>query len=238
MLWKLTGTAEQAIDGLRGEGIEPTPQEVLYIQQLSLDVEAPKSGISLCKGAPVEVGGATLWPLTIAASMWYGEISEAAWVGSSMKMEVFCMAFAMAHGHDPALPKLKGWRAKVAVRLWASRLRCTLNELAQAIADVNGDEIRVLSDKQKREANEPSRVSETTLAQDACVLCGGTPEFWERECSMAYVAELVTRGMRLKSALGGAQVEDSSEALAILAQYVREVREAHMAEAVKRKDGE
>ncbi len=81
MLWKLTGTAEQAIDGLRGEGIEPTPQEVLYIQQLSLDVEAPKSGISLCKGAPVEVGGATLWPLTIAASMWSGAISAAAWVG-------------------------------------------------------------------------------------------------------------------------------------------------------------
>lgn len=237
MLWKLTGTAEQAIDGLRGEGIEPTPQEVLYIQQLSLDVEAPKSGISLCKGAPVEIGGATLWPLTIAASAWYGEMAEASWVADSTKMEVYCMAFAMAHGHDPALPELKGLRARVAVRIWASRLRCTFRELTQAIVDVNGDEMRVQSDKQKRDADKPSRVTESALAQDACALCGGTPDFWERECSMTYVAELVTRGMRLKSALGGKQVEDSAEALAVLAQYVSEVREAHNAEAREKKDG-
>ena len=238
MLWKLTGTAEQAIDGLRGEGIEPSPQEVLYIQQLSLDVEAPKSGVSLCKGAPVEVGGVWLWPLTIAASTWYGDISQASWATASVKMEVYCMAYAMAHGHDPALVETMGFRARVAVRLWASRLRCTLAELAQAIADVNGDEIHVLSDKQKRDANDPSRVAESALAQDACALCGGTPDFWERECSMAYVAELVTRGMRLKNALGGAQVDESAEALAILAQYVREVRESHKAEAAEKKGGE
>ena len=68
--WTVCDIAEDFYSALKKEGVELTPQQVLDIQALSLDAMGDFEDGTRIHGAPVVVGGAAFWPITIAASMW------------------------------------------------------------------------------------------------------------------------------------------------------------------------
>ena len=65
--WTVCDLAADEFQKLEADGICLTPQEVLDIQALSLDAMGDFDDGFRLRGSPVLVGGATLWPLTIAA---------------------------------------------------------------------------------------------------------------------------------------------------------------------------
>ena len=144
-MWKLTEIAADEIAALEESGVAVSPQAVLHIQQLSLDVISPIEGVSLSVGAPVRVGNVVLWPPTIAAHCFFSEaeampeLRGGGWFlkGAKTRLRIFALAYSLAFAHDPEIvgkpPDFK------LIRKWARGLCCRFEELTDAVLLVLGD---------------------------------------------------------------------------------------------------
>lgn len=177
---RLTPLAQAEIDKLRADGITPTPHEVLHINYLAGRVETPAARLSLARGRPVTVGGATLWPLTLAAADWFDVVGQRL---AGRRMQVYALAYAMAHG-DSKLPS--GFVvAALKVYGWARRLRCRMAELVEAVSQVQQQD-SVLDTGETGPKTSPGDISMMLTA-----MTGIRPEVWEYQCSIAYVLALL-----------------------------------------------
>lgn len=177
---RLSNYAEATINDLQADGITLTPVEIVTINALCWEVESPESRRMLSRGIPVEVGGATLWPMTLLAGDWNNR------VGLSMRpkwMTTLALGYAMAHGYSdgPELDR-EGIKAAVAVGVWYVRLRCRTSTFILAIADIL---------EQEAEHEQPPSPDEDTLevgefSASLAVATGISAEFWERRCSQGY----------------------------------------------------
>lgn len=222
MKFTLTDLAADEIERLEADGIRPTPQEVLTIQQLSLEAtEDDDETGSLARGIPCEAGGEWLYPLTLAGNAFYSENERFAADGRDR----LCMlAYAMRWGRDPERIYGRGREALKAVREWAGSLRCTLDELVECMDRVVGDAPPAIEDP----SEEPGEVRRQKLSLMASALVGGSPEEWETRCSFDSVCRVIETAVAHKLAANGVAATDKRlRGLKRLGLFSMEIRRKH-----------
>lgn len=140
----LAQIAQRELDALRGEGIEPTDAEIVWLNDLGRVVENVALLVDGARGCPVRVGDVVLWPLTIQAVEWFdGQVLRHF---TDDLFHVYALGFGMQFGRSEWLPDyaraesfahLLGYEAnRAAVNEWAKRLPITVRELQAGIAAV------------------------------------------------------------------------------------------------------
>ena len=141
--------AQAEISQIQNEGIQPTLEEIVWLNQLGQKVESPGSETDpVLAGSPVKCGNVYLWPFTIQGGEWYDK--HATRLFKREKMQRRALGFALAHGRDATLPpaytspslRARGAffstlvdyeSAKYAVNAWAAQAGCNARELEAAI---------------------------------------------------------------------------------------------------------
>ena len=183
--WKLCDLASAELEALAGEGIACTPGEILRIQWLAQQVETPAARMALARGNPVHVGGAVLWPLTMAADQWWRAASPYA---TTNREQIAVAAYAMAHcraidGLETVAPD----RAVSVAGRWLKGLQCRPEEVVEAVALVQEqDDIEPDITDPKRQHSETSASGLVALL---CALVGGPPDVWERQVAIGYIRQ-------------------------------------------------
>ena len=223
MKFTLTDLAADEIERLEADGIHPTPQEVLTIQQLSLEATTDDDDTgSLARGTPYEVAGEWLYPLTLAGNAFYTENETLA---ANDRERLYLLGYAMRWGRDRQRIYERGREALRAAHKWANGLRCTLDELIECMDKVVGDAPPKVEDGQGEEEGDARRMK---LSLMATALVGGNPEDWEVQCSFDSVCKIIETAVAHKLASNGSAVSDSRIlGLKRLGLYSQEVRRNH-----------
>jgi len=201
-LAKLNDLAQAEIDKLRADGINDlTPAEIVELNALGWAVESPESRRLLARGAPVEIAGVYLWPMSLYAQEWFERVG--CHLGGNT-LQAQALAYAMAHGRDTGDPlAMDGRAAEKTVSRWAKSLKCTFGELNVAISQIL---------QQDEEAEQPpSKTGGMAMGDFSAFLaasCGGDPEFWERRCAAGYTYAVLDCMARQNSAEGKPTASD------------------------------
>lgn len=229
--WTVCDIAEDFYSALKKEGVELTPQQVLDIQALSLDAMGDFEDGTRIHGAPVVVGGAAFWPITIAASMWREEV-EALLSEKDYTTRLYVMAYAMANGHDKDALSVSGRAALKAVRKWARSLTCSMADLLDAVNAVMDDKPRVALPRNLEDKDEDDGLSTPEyLARTAMAIYGTDPDIWLYQLSMPAVLDIILRHHALSSTRKGRLSKRKTEAMRKLAYYVDCIRKKRDHEA-------
>lgn len=222
--WRLCDLASAEIEALAGEGIACTPEDVLRIQWLAQQVESPASRMALSRGSPVHVGGAVLWPLTIAADEWWRSVIPHI---DTQTGEVAALAYAMAHCRmQDALDAIPPTRAADISWSWVQRLQCTAGELDEAVRQVRDQDDCGPDVRDPKHAGGDS--SRSNLVAFLVATAGGTPELWERQVAIGYVRQQI-EAIRAQEAAefgGDREVARRISATRTLGLAVEEIRQS------------
>lgn len=225
--WRLCDLARAEIDALSGEGVVCTPDEILRIQWLAQQVETPAARQSLSRGTPVHVGGAVLWPLTMAAESWMHDALEQ----TVDKRERFCViAFAMAHARtQAALDGVPAYDAGKHATRWAKRLKCSEDELACAVNIVmeQDDSGPPVEDPKRRDDGSASGDIVAHLVATA----GGTPEMWEQQVAIGFIRQQMAACVAQQAAESGVDAAVTNRIISTrnLGLAVEEIRQSRRA---------
>jgi hypothetical protein len=233
------------IQELRAAGIEPTLDEVVWINDLAREVDNPYGGENRRHaGKPSKAGNVWLWPFTIQARIWYQQAVE--WFDGSLELQGDALAFALAHGREAgAFVHLAGYKsAKKAVCDWKSRLACTDDELSAAILDVMpmDDELAEIEARFNAEYNAKHNITEDEKpgkdfdwdeSVDLLIATTGLPrDVWMREESEARALSVINVIIKQQLAMaGGKQRLDAGDpyivAVKRLGLAIREIKRRH-----------
>jgi hypothetical protein len=180
---RLCDLARAELNALHGEGIYPDADEIVEINALAWHVVNPHTRLLLSRGRPVRVGGVSLWPLTFRAVDWLqgndvdlGHISPA-------------VGYAMCYGRsDGGELDVYGPAADAAVVKWTKSLRCTADELNEAIAQVDRQDAPLPTPPDAD--GKPMSIGDFSAYLTAT--CGADPDFWERRCSVGYALSVMS----------------------------------------------
>lgn len=131
----LNPKALSAVEELRGQGIEPTPDELIALHEAGRSVdEAARGADLLLLDQPIRVGNALFHPLTVGASVWWSECGSV-WFDASHPLMTMVLAFALAHARTPGtFAELSSAdRTIKAVRQWMRGLTATRAEIDAGI---------------------------------------------------------------------------------------------------------
>jgi hypothetical protein len=193
-LAKLSELAQAEIDSLQADGINLTPAEIIELNALGWAVESPETRRLLARGAPVEIGGVYLWPMSLYAQEWFSRVGCQL---SDNTRRAYALAYAMAHQYDEGEPlAIDGRTAEKVVARWAKTLRCTFDELNIAISQIL---------QQDEEAEQPPDETGGMSIGDfsaflASAFPAGSPDFWERRCAAGYTYAVLDAMVRQNSA--------------------------------------
>jgi hypothetical protein len=173
---KLSNQAEAELDELRRIGVKVTDADVVLVNALCWEIESPQNRQTLSRGKPVQVGGAWLWPRTIAACAWFED------AGSSISDGTAALAYCMAHGREDIETA-----QEADVLKWFRALKCTKDELVTACAFV-------LSQEESDELPRDKDADDSTLGQLVLIMHsvhGGDVAMLERYVSLPYVLDML-----------------------------------------------
>ena len=170
--------AESHLADLRRRGIEPTLAEQIWVVDLCRRVVCPfDSERADLIGAPVRVGGATLWRLTIGAGVWLQDCAFRWWAGDDTRLGM-AVAWALAHSRDrDAITAAAAGGAAAAaktIKAWAMELTCTREELDAAIDEL----MPSAASAPAAPAGEGAQTDWQAVALDLAVLTGIPVESW------------------------------------------------------------
>jgi len=220
--WKVCDLAEDEFKSLEAEGITLKPQEILDIQALALEAQGNFDDGLRLRGAPVLVGGVALWPMTIAGCLWRDAV-EAMLDPKDYHTRLYVLAYAMANGRDPAALDCFGRQALRVVHRWARRLACGLNDLIDAVGEVQG--YRPPAPESRKADDDDGTPGE--LAETAISIFGTNPDIWKYQLGIGQVAEIISRHFARERG-GDPVAKRKTEALRRLAMYVDDVRKRHV----------
>jgi len=126
--------AADEVATLRSEGIEPTFDEIIWLNELGLAVEEPDGEVcAALRGSPVRCGNVILHPFTVASLEWYFRVAANHYdteAGTSL-----ALAFALAHGDSPGVLRDLLTRRDIfnAVNEWKLTCSATLAELTAGV---------------------------------------------------------------------------------------------------------
>lgn len=172
---KISKYAKSLIERLRSEGFALTDDDLFLLVSLCNELSSGERRMELARGRPVAVGGAVLWPLTLAAMDWYER------VGTHAPMPDVAAGYAMAHGRERDIAT-STWED---VKRWFHRLLATEGELRAAVLEVLAQGSEPDAPTAKGTLS-PGELSAIMVAQH-----GGTPEQWEHYVSCDYIIDLI-----------------------------------------------
>lgn len=187
--------AESAIAKLRSEGIEPTPEEICWLNHAAGKCIRPTAADELCFiDLPFPCGNTLLWPLSIGARIWLEGVGKP-WLKGMGDLEKLGVAFAMAHSRNPEfLQKLTScWQTRFAVAKWAAGRNATLAEIFEAVARAaSPEDLDLVNIEFKGERRNIASDYGDVLAL-LCHYVDPDPEFWMWRASEAYAAAMVRK---------------------------------------------
>lgn len=222
----LSRIAANGLRELRDEhGIEATPDEIVRLHELGKQVENPSAGERLdLIGNPVRCGNAWLWPLSVAASIWYSDRARL-WFSGDIRMQELALAFAMAHGRGdplPERPRRMGLTERLLRRLldlrdaplhladlrtredavaavsdWASRLGATQAELEAAIEEALGG----VADETPGPDKPP--LDWASVVRELALLTNTDPDRWTHRASVEELVRCYSRAVAIDAARRG-----------------------------------
>lgn len=232
---KLNDLAAREIALLEAEGVRPTAAEVVKLNALGWAIETPCARRELSRGVPAMLcEGVYLWPLTIQASDWFDRVGERIRPSKlfalrhpvlSKDLPMLALAYAMAHAYaDGSAIEIDGEEAARAVMEWASKLKCTADTFRDGIQSVIAQQ-----DAPNIPAEEGSPpFSSGEFSAYLAARAGGTPEFWERGCSVGYAVAVFTEILKQAKADGAPLSNDpkllATRAFGIEAARIRDSR--------------
>jgi hypothetical protein len=187
--------AESEITAIRAEGIEPTVDEIVWLNDLGRTVENPSGRTDYAlAGYPVRCGDVTLWPFSIASGTWFDDVACALFKTDAMQF--WCLAYALANARNPDVE----WEAlneydtvRSVVNGWALRCRCTAAELRGAVNRIIPQLSAPHPIKAARVSDEPRP---SGLVADLVAGTGLPAEYWRgkpwsfaEECMCAVLAQ-------------------------------------------------
>jgi len=227
----MSSLAKAEIQGLKQAGIEPTLDEIVWLNDLARRVEYPDPPAPLAMGQPVPIGGDWLWPFTIQADRWWRRTLD--WFDGREELEAYALAYALAHGRIAnAFDYL--YTAESAARAigeWADGLTCSRDELMGAIEKIL-NKPSVILDGECDDDDDSCPGPEDNDEQLVAWLVAGTGlpvEYWVRECSRAYCMAQI-RAVQAQSAAFGSKPSLSDPSVAAqreLGRAVLAIKEAH-----------
>ena len=206
---RLNDLAAREIDALEAEGIRPTAAEVVKLNALGWAIETPCARRELSRGVPVMLcEGVYLWPLTIQADDWQDRVGENLAPSKadalrhprlSWNLPLFALAYAMANAYEKGNAlDIDGEEASASVLRWTSKIKCTADGVKKAIADVIAQQ-----DAPTLPLNEDgAKMSNGEFSAFMASKCSGTPEFWERRCSIGYACAVLSTIVKQAAADG------------------------------------
>ena len=227
----ISGYAQAEIDMLAIEGVtDLTPAEIVEIDSLAREFDNPAVARSLARGVPVECGGVWLWPMTIRAADWFDRVGCNLARQSDREAAV---GYAMTHGRTEGLELCVTLAdAPKAVRAWLAGLSCTMDEYRLAVADVLDQSADITREYQIENPNKtkPIPLAIGDLSAMLVAQLGGTPEQWERTCSMHYALALLQTSMKQNAAEGKTAIDDArlnaQGAMGVCIQRIKDKRRA------------
>jgi hypothetical protein len=201
-LAKLSELAQAEIDNLRADGIDLTPAEIVELNALGWAVESPETRRLLARGAPVEIAGIYLWPMSLYAQEWFSRVGCQL---SNNTRRAYALAYAMAHQYGEGEPlAIDGRTAEKSVARWSKTLRCTFDELNIAISQI------LQQDEESEQP--PSETGGMCIGDFSAFLASacpaGSPDFWERRCAAGYAYAVLDTICRQNSAEGRKTISD------------------------------
>jgi hypothetical protein len=176
----LNPLARAALVEIQAAGVEITPDIVLWAHAAAERIrKVPPRAVADLVDWPCMAGGAALYPLTFGAVAWLGRLPD------RMRNDVRCIAYAMAHGKDPAaLERLNTLAASLAVTRWVATLTCSRDALAAAVDLLLGNEDYVeVKDAIKRK-RDPESVEWGAVVRALCTKYPGTTgAYWTWQVS-------------------------------------------------------
>jgi hypothetical protein len=197
---RLNDLAAREIAALEAEGIRLTAAEVVKLNALGWAIETPTLRRELSRGVPQMLcPGVHLWPLTIQAADWHERVGERLEPSRkalirhprlSTYLPTLALAYAMAHAYSEGNELLsEANEAAEKVLEWAAGLKCTAEAFGDCIAEVIAQQD--MPDLPKSD-DAGRRMTAGEFSVYLAAKCGGTPEFWERRCSIGYAATLIS----------------------------------------------
>lgn len=205
--------ARKAIEKMAAQGLHPTPEHVIWLQNAAADIKnlAEKRIASLIDW-PVYCGGVKLYPLTFGAMQWLNSIDQ------ELSANTNVQAFACANSRElDVLNTLHGHREIMrAVRDWRRNVLASPDALSAALNVVIGmeDTVEIECSVARKNDSESKRVHLPQFGGFILALCrrypGTTPEWWCWGVSFDYAL----------AALDQAQ-EDTGEEGAVTSREIR-----------------
>ncbi len=192
----LNPLAEANIKDLQNRGINPTLNEIIWINDLARKVDNPDDGKNcMAIGRPVSIGNTWLWPFTIQGSKWYTWILPL--LDGESEAEMLSLGFALAFGRERGIfyPLYHYESAVNAIEDWSKGLGATVDELAAAIIELlpasDG-----LPNENENDDDDDSDSPRKEIQWDNIVAwlvkeCGGPPDIWTRQVSRDYVMKQI-----------------------------------------------
>jgi hypothetical protein len=223
---RLSDHAAARIDQLRDEGIDLTPAEIVRINALGWNVETPDTRLALSHGVPVEVGGVVLWPMTMRAYDWHRRVGchlPTVW------LREVATAYAMAHAYSEGRELDRGGvAAAAAVTAWGLRLKCRMDTLIEAMAQIiQQDESEPVPPNPDGKPLGIGDISASISAQT-----GQTPAEVERGMAMSHALRILHYAMEAQERVEGGKSGRGAayiRANVAMAVYLNEIRESRKA---------
>ena len=169
-------------------GIQPTLDQVIWLNDLCREVENPSGGRpTMAIGTPVCVGNAWLWPFTIQASAWYEE--SLLWFDG--ELATYALGYALCKGREPeAFAKMYDRDyATDTLKKWCRGLDCTLDELAWGIGKILEDKTRI--DDPDADSTEGASGNWDDLITTLCGMTKTEPEIWTTFCCRDFCLKMI-----------------------------------------------
>jgi len=218
---RLSDLAEVEIEGLRAEGIDPTPAEVVAVNAIAHAIATPQARIELARGRPVEVGGATLYPMTMHGHAWFRDTGS---TFGNDRTQLRAMAYAMAHGGQD-MPTGRD-RAAKAIGVWVAGLHCTEAQLEEAVRQVHDQEDTDLGATDHKGGGALGDLSVTLAAMTRT-----DPAIWEHRVCLSYATATLERMVELNerdgNAGGAVKNDPRMRAEWIMGRYLQRIRRQH-----------
>jgi len=221
---------ESAIAQLRREDIEPTPEDILWLNHAAGKCIRPCACDELqFINPPCPCGNTLLWPLSIGARIWLERVGKPQLAGTG-DLEKLGIAFAMAHSREPDfLNRYTGcWLTRIAVARWAAGLNATKAEIFDAVARAfSPEDVDLVNVEFKGERKNVASDYGDVLAL-LCHFIKTDPEFWMWQASESYAAAMLRK---ISTALpGDRSISDDHAKFVAISQFnlvMGEIRANH-----------
>ena len=193
--------AETAISDLRAEGIEPTPDEIVWLDTVCRAFDDPPGGNFLPGGTPVKVGpDIWLWPFTVSSSRWYSIVGE--WfAGDDDAWQLWVLAYALANGKRPLHATTYAETRRV-VDEWVNGITVDRRQLRKALERVQSD-IETSDYEQGNPSKTGDGATEEDIVQMLVAQVGGTPDMWTTDVTLSYAVGQLRKVNAVRAAENG-----------------------------------